>query len=73
MSCSQVIAIPPCIWTASAATFENANSTFLKAVGFDKTADRPIYSFTAPTSVVSPIFSPTTSRWRIQLGARYQF
>jgi hypothetical protein len=52
--------------------FENATA-FLRAVGYDKTANRPIYSFAPPTSVVAPVYSPTSSRWRIQLGARYHF
>ncbi len=56
-----------------AAGFENANSTFLRAVGYDMANRRPIYSFTAPASVVSTVYSPTQSRWRIQLGARYHF
>jgi hypothetical protein len=56
-----------------AASFENANSTFLRAVGYDAAAGRPIYTFAAPASVVNPVHSPTSSRWRIQLGARYRF
>ena len=35
MSCSQVIAIPPCIWTASAATFENASLAATRASAAD--------------------------------------
>ncbi len=53
--------------------FENVNSSFLKAVGYDTVNGRPIYQFTAPTSVVNTLYSPTSSRWRIQLGARYSF
>lgn len=56
-----------------AAQFENANSTFLRAVGYDTVNKRPIYSFTAPSSVVSTLYTPLLSRWRIQLGARYHF
>lgn len=52
--------------------FENP-AAFLRAVGYDATAQRPIYTFTAPTNVVSTVYSPTASRWRIQLGARYHF
>ena len=53
--------------------FENDGSAFLKAVGYDFVKDRPIYTFSAPTSVVNTVYSPTSSRWRIQLGARYNF
>jgi hypothetical protein len=53
--------------------FENVNSSFLKAVGYDTANGRPLYQFTAPTSVVNTLYSPTSSRWRIQLGARYSF
>lgn len=56
-----------------AASFENANSTFLRAVGYDTANNRPLYQFSAPATVVSPVYSATTSRWRIQLGARYHF
>jgi hypothetical protein len=56
-----------------AASFENANSTFLRAVGYDAANNRPLYQFSAPTTVVNPVYSATTSRWRIQLGARYHF
>jgi len=55
-----------------ATAFENATA-FLRAVGYDKTANRPIYTFAAPPSVVNTVYSPTSSRWRIQLGARYHF
>ena len=56
-----------------AASFENTNSTFLKAVGYDAANNRPLYLFSQPATVVSPVYSATTSRWRIQLGARYHF
>lgn len=55
------------------AQFENQASAFLRAVGYDAVNDRPIYSFTAPTQVKTIVLSPTLSRWRIQLGARYAF
>ena len=35
MSCSQVIAMPPCIWTASAATVENASLAANRASAAD--------------------------------------
>jgi len=56
-----------------AAQFENASSTFLKAVGYDMANHRPLYQFSAPSAVTSTLYSPTQSRWRIQLGARYSF
>ena len=59
--------------TNTAANFENANSTFLKAVGYDMANQRPIYQFAAPATVTSTVYTPTSSRWRIQLGARYHF
>jgi len=60
--------------------FETANTQFLRAVGYDTTNNRPIYTFTAPSptstskdGIVSTIYSPTQSRWRMQFGARYEF
>lgn len=53
--------------------FENVNTAFLRATGYDMANHRPVYTFAAPTSVVSTVYSPTSSRWRIQLGARYHF
>jgi outer membrane receptor protein involved in Fe transport len=53
------------------AQFENIN--LIQSVGFDAANNRPIYNFTAPTTVTQTIFSPTQSRWRLQLGARYIF
>jgi hypothetical protein len=55
-----------------ATPFENGTA-FLRAVGYDATAQRPIYTFAPPTNVVTTVYSPTSSRWRIQLGARYHF
>jgi hypothetical protein len=57
--------------TRQAAPFEQVN--LLQSVGFDMANNRPIYSFTMPSRVVSRVYSPTVSRWRIQLGARYSF
>jgi hypothetical protein len=56
-----------------AANFETHGSQFLRAVGYDAAQRRPIYNFTAPQAVESTIYTPTTSRWRMQLGARYTF
>ncbi len=55
------------------ATFENHSAQFLRAVGYDTANNRPIYSFTEPAEVRSVVFSPTRSRWRMQLGAKYVF
>jgi hypothetical protein len=52
---------------------ESHGAAFLRAVGHDAARNRPIYSFAAPANVVTTVFSPTLSRWRIQLGARYSF
>jgi hypothetical protein len=57
----------------SATGFETHNSRFLQAVGYDTVNNRPIYNFIAPTSVTTTVYSPTQSRWRMQLGARYIF
>ncbi len=56
-----------------AAQFENHGAAFLRAVGYDTAANRPIYTFTAPAAVETTIYTPTLSRWRMQLGARYTF
>jgi hypothetical protein len=56
-----------------AAQFENHGSAFLRAVGYDRAASRPIYTFTEPQRVKNIVYSPTRSRWRMQLGARYMF
>jgi hypothetical protein len=46
----------------------------LAVAGYDKAANRPIYNFTLPsTQVTQTVYSPTQSRWRMQLGARYVF
>jgi hypothetical protein len=55
----------------SAAAFENVN--LIKPTGFDATNNRPVYTFTAPPSIINTTYSPTSSRWRMQLGARYVF
>lgn len=56
-----------------AAGFENFSSAFLRATGYDVANNRPIYTFGGPNTIVSTIYSPTASRWRMQLGARYVF
>jgi outer membrane receptor protein involved in Fe transport len=55
------------------ANFENHPAQFLRAVGYDAANNRPVYSFTEPTAVQTVVLSPTRSRWRVQLGARYVF
>lgn len=53
--------------------FETAPSQFLRAVGYDRVNNRPIYTFAAPPTINTPVYSPTSSRWRMQFGARYVF
>jgi outer membrane receptor protein involved in Fe transport len=55
------------------ANFENHPAQFLRAVGYDAANNRPIYSFTEPSAVRSVVRTPTLSRWRVQVGARYVF
>ena len=55
------------------ASFETVRSQFLKAVNYDPVLKRPVYSFAAPSSLVSTVYSPTQSRWRMQFGAKYVF
>lgn len=55
------------------AQFETHGSQFLKAVGYDAANNRPVYSFAEPSKVTTTVYSPTLSRWRIQLGAKYVF
>ncbi len=54
------------------AQFETHGSQFLRAVGYDTEKNRPIYTFSEPT-VRTTVYSPTSSRWRMQIGARYVF
>ena len=35
--------------------------------------DRPVYTFAQPSTLTTTVYSPTASRWRMQLGARYVF
>ncbi len=55
------------------AQFETHGSQFLRAVGYDTDNNRPIYTFSEPKAVTNTVYSPTLSRWRMQLGARYVF
>jgi hypothetical protein len=54
------------------AQFENATA-FLRAVGYDAANRRPIYSFSGPQTINTTVYNPTSSRWRMQFGARYVF
>jgi hypothetical protein len=45
----------------------------MRASGWDAANNRPKYVFVPQSSVVSTSYSPTLSRWRMQLGARYVF
>jgi hypothetical protein len=53
--------------------FESPQAQFLRAVSYDTANNRPIYTFTAPPAVETTFYNPTTSRWRMQIGARYMF
>jgi hypothetical protein len=55
------------------ANFETHGAQFLRAVGYDDVKKRPIYTFAEPTAIRTTVFSPTLSRWRMQIGARYSF
>lgn len=55
------------------AQFETHGAQFLRAVGYDAANNRPVYTFSEPSSVRTTVYTPTLSRWRIQLGARYVF
>ncbi len=55
------------------ASFETVRAQFLRAVGYDKVNNRPIYSFGPPNSITATTYSPTASRWRMQFGAKYVF
>src|SRR5262249_6801035 len=52
--------------------FENTTA-FLRPVGFDMANNRPVYTYAPIANPVTTILTPTQSRWRIQLGARYVF
>jgi hypothetical protein len=55
------------------AQFENGPPGFLAPVAYDTAKNRPIYNFVQPARVTTTLYSPTQSRWRMQLGARYTF
>ena len=52
---------------------EAPGPTFLSIAGYDAVNRRPIYRYTDPGQLVTPSYSATQSRWRMQLGARYMF
>jgi hypothetical protein len=51
----------------------SGGSSYMRTSGYDMANNRPIYTFVPQTSVVSTQYSPTLSRWRMQLGAKYVF
>jgi hypothetical protein len=59
----------------SATGFEtiSGGASYMRASGWDAANNRPKYVFVPQSSVVSTSYSPTLSRWRMQLGARYVF
>jgi hypothetical protein len=56
----------------SVAQFENGPA-FLQAVGYDDVNRRPKYAYRPLSTITSTVYSPTLSRWRMQLGAKYVF
>src|SRR5205823_11137011 len=42
----------------------SGGSSFLRPDGYDVANNRPKYTFTQPSSVVSTVYSPILSRWR---------
>ncbi len=46
---------------------------FLKVVGYDPGNNRPIYSFAPPSTILRTSFGANSSRWRMQVGAKYAF
>jgi hypothetical protein len=51
----------------------SGGSSFLNPTGYDVANNRPRYTFAPQPSVVTTVYGPTSSRWRMQLGARYIF
>jgi hypothetical protein len=47
--------------------------TVLTYKGMDSTTKKPVYSFTAPSNNLPWTYDNYTSRWTMQLGARYTF
>lgn len=44
---------------------------FLDARGVDPVTNKPIFRFTPPSVIERTVLTPTLSRWRMQVGARY--
>lgn len=44
---------------------------FLNARGVDAATNKPIFAFTPPSVIERTVRTPTLSRWRMQLGAKY--
>ena len=55
------------------AEFETTPRSFLSAVGYDAANRRPVYAFNPPAVLNQTVSTPTSSRWRMQFGARYLF
>jgi hypothetical protein len=51
----------------------SGGSSFLRTSGYDVANNRPKYTYVPQGSVVSTVYGPLSSRWRMQLGARYVF
>jgi hypothetical protein len=51
----------------------SGGASFLNPTGYDVANNRPRYTFVPQNSPTSTIYGPTSSRWRMQLGARYVF
>src|SRR6478735_6093745 len=71
MSCSQVIAIPPCICTASAATFENASLAATRASAADVWDGSAIASLTTARADCTATYRSAIrclSAWKLPIG-----
>ena len=44
---------------------------FLNARGVDAATKKPIFAFSPPSVIERTVRTPTLSRWRMQLGAKY--
>jgi outer membrane receptor protein involved in Fe transport len=58
--------------TKQVSAFEEGPA-FLSVAGYDTVNDRPIYRFTQPAVVERTIYGQNTSRWTMQLGAKWRF
>jgi outer membrane receptor protein involved in Fe transport len=58
--------------TKQVSAFEEGPA-YLRVTGYDVANNRPIYTFSPPTTVERTILGPNSSRWRMQVGAKYSF